>query len=48
MDFEEAVLYRLACGLAEVLCRLAVPDEAGREIVREGCKDAAAGRRPRW
>jgi hypothetical protein len=34
--------------IAEVLRRLAVTDEAGREVVREACGDAAAGRRPRW
>jgi len=34
--------------IAEVLRRLVVTDEAGREIVREACEDAAAGRRPRW
>ena len=34
--------------IAEVLRRLAVTDEAGREIVREACEDAAAGRRPWW
>jgi hypothetical protein len=33
--------------VAEVRRRLAVTDEAGREIVREACEDAAAGRRPR-
>jgi hypothetical protein len=34
--------------IAEVLRRLAVTDEAGREIVREAYEDAAAERRPRW
>jgi hypothetical protein len=34
--------------IAGVLRRLVVTDEAGREIVREACEDAAAGRRPRW
>lgn len=34
--------------IAEVLRRLAVTVEPGREIVREACEDAVAGRRPRW
>jgi hypothetical protein len=34
--------------IAEVLGRLAVNGEAGRESVREAYEDAAAGRRPRW
>jgi hypothetical protein len=29
--------------IAEVLRRVAVPDEAGRELVREACEEAAAG-----
>jgi hypothetical protein len=29
--------------IAEVLRRLAVTDEAGRELVRESCEDAAGG-----
>jgi hypothetical protein len=32
----------------EVLRRRFVTDEARRQIVREACEDAAAGRRPRW
>jgi hypothetical protein len=34
--------------IVEVLRQLAVTDEAGREIVREACEDAAVGRPPRW
>jgi hypothetical protein len=34
--------------IGEIFRRVAVTDEAGPEIVREACEDAAAGRRPRW
>ena len=34
--------------ISEVLRRLAVTDEAGRELVREAVEDAIEGRRPRW